>query len=202
MAKTTKFKGTYYTHEYLWRASSKNLTMAETNNRERYYLLMQSLLTAYLAFEAYINFIGECLDPDAWENEKTFFNQADYYGIEGKIKRLAEKLPNFVFNKGKEPYQSIKKVGRFRNLLVHAKPYDFEKEERIPSDGSMPDMFGKFIWDRHLTLENVKRSRKAIKEFCESLRSEANTILDETEPPYLLCPAFEGPLASSESVTR
>ena len=198
MTKTTKFKGTYYPHEYLWRASSKNLTMAETNNREQCYLLMLSLLTAYLAFEAFINFLGEYLDPDAWGNEKTFFNQADYYGIEGKIKRLAERLPNFVFEKGKRPYQIIKEVGRFRTLLVHAKRYDFEKEERIPSDGSMPDMFGKFIWDKYLSLENVKKSRKAIKEFCESLRSEANTILDETEPPYQLHPAFEGPLASAE----
>ena len=89
-------------------------------------------------------------------------------------------------------------MGRFRTLLVHAKPYDFEKEERIPSDGSMPDMFGKFIWDKYLSLENIKKSRKAIKEFCESLRSEANTILDETEPPYRLHLAFEGPLAFAE----
>ena len=65
-----KIKGIAYPHEYLWRASSRSLTMAETNNREQYYLLMQSLLTAYLAFEAFINFLGECLDPDAWRNEK------------------------------------------------------------------------------------------------------------------------------------
>ena len=169
--------------------------MAETNDREQYYLLMESLLTAYLAFEAFINFLGECLDPDTWREEKTFFNKRSYYGIEGKIKRLAEKLPNFVFEKGQEPYQIIKKVGKFRTLLVHGKPYHFQKEE--PDEGSKTDMF-EFIWDEYLSLENVNRSRKAIKEFCESLRSEANTILDETEPPYRLHPAFEGPLASAE----
>jgi len=195
MARTMKIKGVAYPHEYLWRASKKSLTMVETNGREQYYLLMQSLLTAYLAFEAYINFLGECLDPDAWRNEKTFFNQQSYYGIEGKIKRLAEKLPNFVFEKGKRPYQVIKKVGKFRTLLVHGKPYRYEKE--VPDEGSKTDMF-EFIWDEYLSLKNVKKSREAIKEFCESLRSEANTILDETEPPYQLYPAFEGPLAFSE----
>jgi len=117
MTKTKKIKGIAYPHEYLWRASSRSLTMAETNDREQYYLLMQSLLIAYLAFEAFINFLGECLDPDAWRNEKTLFNQRPYYGIEGKIKRLAERLPNFVFEKGQRPYQIIKKVGRFRTLL-------------------------------------------------------------------------------------
>ncbi len=190
-----KIKGTAYPHEYLWRASSKSLTRAETNDREQYYLLMQSLLVAYLAFEAFVNFLGECLDPDAWGNEKTFFNQRSYYGIGGKIKRLAEKLPNFVFEKGKEPYQTIKKMGTFRTLLVHGKPYHFEKE--VPDEGSKTDMY-EFVWDEYLSLENVNRSREAIKKFCESLRSEANTILDETEPPYRLHPAFEGPLIRSE----
>ena len=170
--------------------------MAETNDREQYFLLMQSLLTAYLAFEAFINFLGECLDPDAWRNEKTFFNQPSYYGIEGKIKRLAERLPNFVFEKGQRPYQTIKKVGKFRTILVHGKPYHYEKE--VPDEGSKTDMY-EFVWDEYLSLENVNRSREAIKKFCESLRSEANTILDETEPPYRLHPAFEGPLASAES---
>jgi hypothetical protein len=195
MARTMKIKGITYPHEYIWRASSRSLTMAETNEREQYYLLMQSLLTAYLAFEAFINSLGECLDPDAWKNEKTFFNQKSYYGIEGKIKRLAEKLPNFVFEKGKRPYQIIKKVGKFRTLLVHGKPYHFEKE--VPDEGSKTDMF-EFIWDEHLSLENVKRSREAIKKFCESLRFEAHTILETSHLSY---PAFEGPLGSAEGET-
>lgn len=194
-----KIKGIAYPHEYLWRASSKSLTMAETNNREQYYLLMQSLLTAYLAFEAFINSLGECLDPDAWKNEKTFFNQQYYYGIEGKIKRLAEKLPNFVFEKGKRPYQIIKKVGKFRTLLVHGKPYHFEKE--VLNEGSKTNMF-EFIWDEYLSLENVNRSREAIKEFCESLYSGAHTILEETEAPHPLPQAFGGPLAHSEGETK
>lgn len=192
-----KIKGTAYPHEYLWRASSKSLAMAETNDSKQYYLLMQSLLTAYLAFEAFINFLGECLDPNAWKNEKTFFNQHAYYGIEGKIKRLAEKLPGFIFKKGERPYQIIKTVAKFRTLLVHGKPYHFEKE--VPDEGSETDMY-EFIWDEHVSLENVRKSRGAIKEFSESLRSEACTILEE--PSHLLSPAFEGPLADSEGVTK
>jgi hypothetical protein len=90
-------------------------------------------------------------------------------------------------------------VGKFRTLLVHGKPYHFEKE--LSDEGSKTDMF-EFIWDEYLSLENIKKSRDAIKEFCESLRSEAHTILEETEMPYPLFPAFEGPLAHSEGVTK
>jgi len=193
MAKIMKIKGIAYPHEYLWRASRKSLTMAETNDREQYYLLMQSLLTAYLAFEAFINSLGECLDPDAWKNEKTFFNQPDYYGIEGKIKRLAEKLPNFVFKKGKRPYQIIKKVGKFRTLLVHGKPYHFEKEVEIPGESPQIDLF-ESNWDEHISFDNVKRSREAIKEFCESLHSDAHTMFEETETPHTFLQPFGGPL--------
>ena len=194
MTNTMKSKGIIYPHEYLWRASSRSLAMAETYEPEQYYLLMQSLLTAYLAFEAFINFLGESLDSDAWGNEKNFFNQPDYFGIEGKIKRLAEKLPSFVFKKGERPYQIIKKVGRFRTLLAHGKPYHFEKKIKIQGKGPI-DMF-EFNWDEHISFDNVKRSREAIKKFCELLRSEAHSILEASQLSYS---AFEGPLGSAES---
>ena len=195
MTKTMKIKGVTYPHEYLWKASSKSLKMAETNEPEQYYLLMQSLLTAYLAFEAFINYLGGCLDPNAWENERAFFNQPDYKGIEGKIKRLTEKIPEFVFKKGKRPYQIIKKVGDFRDLLAHGKPYHYTKE--VPDLGHNTDAC-EFDWDEHLSLEKVKESRKAIEDFCKSLHSKAHNILvEEDNPSY---PAFEGPLASWQSI--
>lgn len=171
--------------------------MAETNDGQQYYLLIQSLLISYLAFEAFINFLGECLDPVAWKDEKNFFNQRCYYGIEGKIKRLAERLPTFVFKKGERPYQSVKQVGKFRTLLVHGKPYHFEKEVEATTDGSETDRF-EFHWDDYISLEKVVRSREDIKEFCESLRSKAHTI---SENLHLSYPAFEGSLAHSEGET-
>lgn len=198
MTRTKKIKGVTYPHEDLWRASSISLTMAETCDREQYYLLMQSLLIAYFAFEAFINFLGECLDPEAWENEKNFFSKRTYYGIEGKIKRLAERLPNFVFEKGQRPYQIIKKVGKFRTLLAHGKPYHFTKEREIIDDSSEIDMFDSNL-DEYLSLDNVTISHEAIKEFCESLRSEAHAISEDLHLSY---PAFEGTLAHSEGETR
>jgi len=197
MTKTKRIKGTAYPHEYLWRSSSRSLTMAETSDGEQYYLLMQSLLISYLAFEAFINFLGQCLDPEAWKDEKAFFNQPNYYGIEGKIKRLAEKLPTFVFKKGERPYQVIEQVRKFRTLLVHGKPYHFEKVEEVAVDGSETDMF-EFNWDDYLSLENVTISRESIKEFCELLRSKAHDI---SEDLHLFHRAFEGPLAHSEGET-
>ena len=195
MAKNMKIKGVAYPQTYLWKASSKSLKMAQTNEREQYYLLMQSLLTAYLAFEAFINSLGECLDPDAWENERTFFNQPDYKGIEGKIKKLAKNLPEFVFEKGKCPYQVIKKAGEFRDLLAHGKPYHYTKE--VPDLGSNTDAY-EFVWDEHLSLKNVKKSRKAIEDFCESLNSKANAILEKMEKPSH--PPLDGQLGSWQSI--
>ncbi len=178
--KTMKIEGVIYPHAYLWKASNKSLKMAETNEREQYYLLMQSLLTAYLAFEAFINSLGECLDPYAWKEEKTFFNQSDYKGIEGKIKRIAENLPEFNFKKGERPYQVIKKAGEFRDLLAHGKPHHYTKE--VPDLGHKTDAY-EFNWDEHLSLRKVEEGRKAIEEFCESLNSEANAILEERDHP-------------------
>jgi hypothetical protein len=197
MQKTKRIKGTAYPHEYLWRASTRSLNMAKANEKERYYLLMQSLLTSYLAFEAFINYLGECLDPDVWKDERSFFNQANYYGIEGKVKRLAERLPSFALKKGEKPYQAIMEVRKFRNLLVHGKPYYFKKTREIANDDPEIDMF-EFNWDEFISLESVEKSRSAIKDFSESLRSQAQTISGDL---HLCHKAFEGPLAHSEGET-
>ena len=83
--------------------------------------------------------------------------------------------------------------GKFQ--LVHGKPYHYTKE--VTDLGHKTDAF-EFVWDEHLSLEKVKKSREAIEEFCESLRSKAHNILVEKEKPSY--PAFKGPLASYQSI--
>jgi hypothetical protein len=129
-----------------------------------------------LTYEAYLNFAGIRLDPDAWRNEREFFSKDPYRGTEGKLKRIEEKL-RIEIDKGQRPYQSIKALERLRNYLVHGKPdiYAFVTDLK---DGEEPDMFPLQIYDL-VTRERAERALEDTEEFIEYLHGLAGKKLDD-----------------------
>jgi hypothetical protein len=62
---------------------------------------------AFLAYEAYLNLLISRRDPAVWQNERTFFSQSPYRGIEGKLEWLTDYCGQFKVNKGARPYQTV-----------------------------------------------------------------------------------------------
>jgi hypothetical protein len=117
----TKTEGECFTHRVLWRCAEIQYEQARAVEKGSTFFDMAALIMAFFAYEAYINFIGDRVDPEAWSNEKIFFNSSDYKGLEGKLKRIAEKCGNFQIEKGNGPYQTIKKSVNFEKNLHTAK---------------------------------------------------------------------------------
>lgn len=204
MKKIKIVKGVAYPHEYLWRAALRCREAATQGDKASFHFLALAALSSYLAFESFINYLGQCLDPQAWKDEKTFFNQSEYYGIEGKVKRIVEKLPDYEWKKGERPYQSIMEVRKFRNLMVHGKPYSFNKTIEIKNeeDEERVELF-EFDWEEFISIGNIERYMSHIKEFCESLRCQASVLFDDYDKDtHLFSKAFEGGLAHSEGTTK
>jgi hypothetical protein len=109
-----------FTHEHLWRAA-ETLYKHACSNREVRYVYLPCLAMTYFAFEAFVNFLGETLCPEAWVNEKGAFRGASDT-IEAKIDAIVHELPGYEKGwKGKQPYQDIKKLKRFRDLVTHGR---------------------------------------------------------------------------------
>jgi hypothetical protein len=96
-----------YTHNLLWRTAER-LSRCECSQKDRFYLNLSALLMAYLAFEAFVNFLGEQICPESWINEKEAFRgQGDT--IEAKIGAISGRC-QFQWKKGERPYQDLKKL--------------------------------------------------------------------------------------------
>jgi len=105
-----------YTHEYLWRSVEALVKLAASEER-RLYLNISCLAMAYLAFEAFVNFIGEIIRPDLWAEEKTAFRgQGD--AIDAKLAAIVERLPGYDWRKGEQPY-NISNVSRPSEISSH-----------------------------------------------------------------------------------
>ncbi|MBE3099862.1 MAG: hypothetical protein IMZ44_22320 [Planctomycetes bacterium] len=190
MARSVSVKEEIYTHEYLWRSSSLLLEKAKAEDEAAYKLLIPSLLMGFLAFEAFVNFCGFVLLPEKWKEEKKNFKGE---GIEGKLKAIKKELPGFSWQKGRRPYQTIKNLERFRDIIAHgmvmATGYVAEQQE----DGS--HFRFKHPWDCYMSVRAIEAARADIKSFCQSLLVEMRKVSGHQ---HLIFEAFEGGLANAE----
>ncbi len=188
MGKKCKVVEEIYTHEYLWRSSSTLLKQGEKENS--YHQLLPALLLSYMAFEAFINYLGFILLPELWNDEKTTFRGK---GIEGKLKKIVSELTGFSWEKDRSPYQRIKQLESFRDIVAHGKVLSSEYVAEQKEDGTHFQF--QHAWDRYLTISSIKQFRGAIKEFCQSLLVEARNKSDHL---HLNFNAYEGSLASGQ----
>jgi len=191
MPKSCSVEEEIYTHEYLWRSASMLLEKAEAEDEASYHFLLPSLLMSFMAFEAFVNFCGFVLLPELWKEEKKHFKGK---GIDGKLEVIVGKLPSFSWRKSEPPYQRIKSLEAFRDIVAHGKVVATQYVAEQKEDGSHFQF--KHVWDSYLSVGAVKNARADIKSFCQSLVVQLRKASDH---PHLNFDAFEGSLASGSS---
>jgi hypothetical protein len=183
-----------FSHEVLWRASQSALRTASTEHPHVRpdHLAIQSLLCGFLAFEGFVNLVGEEVAPATWVDERSFFSKGTFRGIEGKVQYLFTRFPGSQLKKGEEPYKTFRTLKRVRDDLAHNRVLRVD-EVTLDED---PGFTTK--WDEFDSPARVDQDLKRLKEFAEMIRLEALKILkDEYELSHLHFPAFEGPLGDS-----
>jgi hypothetical protein len=183
-----------FAHEILWRASQSALhaSKIEHDAIRPDHLAIQSLLCGFLAFEGFINLVGEEIAPDAWLDERIFFARSEFRGIEGKVGYIFSLFPETQLRKGEDPYQTFSALRRIRDALAHNRVYHVEEltEEQDPSFDTR--------WEAFDTPEKVEKGLGQLKALAEVIRLEALRLLDEDyQLSHLHYPAFGGPIASS-----
>ncbi|MGH8560269.1 MAG: hypothetical protein ACRESZ_23020 [Methylococcales bacterium] len=116
MVKLCAVEEEIYTHEHLWRSSSALVERLRVESEDSHHLLIPALLTTLLAYEAFINFCGFIFLPHLWQDEKKNLKGK---GLEAKVELIAAQLPHFIWVKGEQPYQNVKRLEAFRDLAAH-----------------------------------------------------------------------------------
>ena len=172
-AKTT-IKGELFTHKFLWECCELNCQAAERAKVEKIgpiYYELTAMLMAYLTYEAYINFLGDRVAPEAWQNEQVFFNSDPYRGIAGKLKKISEVCHIQNLKKGERPYQTIIELCKLRNYLSHGKPDKYETEIEHPNL-NQPSLFHSNLYEL-VTPEKMKKALEDVKSFIDLLHCNA-----------------------------
>ena len=138
------------TYVYLYNAADWALEQAEKNEEGRVYNCMSANLRLAFCIEAYLNHVGERLLP-FWDEEI----KKDLR-TENKLRIIASYL-KVGLDYSRRPYQSLKDIWRFRNLVVHAKTEKI-RERKIQNirKNSFPK-HTKPWWERQCKLNVTKR---------------------------------------------
>lgn len=78
------------------------------------------LLNVAFAVEAHANYLLEPVCPTEYRNERTFFSEGEYRGTLGKLYFLSKHL-NVSLDKGSRPFQTVKELFKWKDLIAHSR---------------------------------------------------------------------------------
>ena len=182
-----------YSHESLWRSSTALASRLAEDSDDSHHLLIPALLTTFLAYEAFVNFAGHVVLPDLWADEKKNLKGK---GIEGKLGMIVAAVPSFHWKKGESPYQKVRQLEVFRDLVAHGKVVVTKYKTIQQRDGS--HFRFEHTWGEYLSQTSVLAARHDVHAFCQMLVADLRGVSDH---PHLIFNAFEGPVAAGESTS-
>lgn len=189
-----------YTHEFLWRAGAYAIDHVNSNREGSHYFLTSAFLTSVLAFEAFINFVGEIVAADAWEDERSFFSRAPYRGIVGKVRKVFESL-GLDLDEDSPAFAAFLNAKCLRDKIAHGRVVrtaeSFFLDDRDSTQGYD---FMQLAWEDVLEVRKIEEIRQHLKGLAETIRARAKESHVETDY-HLLFTAFEGSLGSGSGCT-
>lgn len=119
-----KGEGFFPVHSELWSCAKHMANAGNMGKTGAYYFHLSQMLFSYLAYEAYLNFIGALVAREEWSNEREFFASGAYQGIKGKLRLIEEKL-EFKIDRSSDPYGTVACLEQFRDFISHGKPESY-----------------------------------------------------------------------------
>jgi hypothetical protein len=80
-----------------------------------------AMVFAFHTVEAYLNYIGEKLAPEIWQDERNFFRKEPYRGWDGKLRKVMELVELQRPEPLARPLKTILELKELRDLIAHGK---------------------------------------------------------------------------------
>ncbi len=184
-----------YTHRNIWRTSAYLLDLSKSGIERPDYLWLSCLVMSFFAFEAYLNFLGQTIDPQTWKDERNFFKRNPYRGTLGKFQFLTEKCDLAPLDKTQRPYLTLLNLRNTRDFFAHGK-FEVIQGNVAAEQGMVPDFLPNFF-DKHVNESAAQGALEDLEDLIRKLHSAArlkyedNSELDSTPVPLLGTVRFE-----------
>ena len=192
----------FHTHQSLWLHAILMEDLRVKNKDEGAHVAIEEalscsmLLNIAFAVEAHTNYLLEIACPAEYKNERETFSQDPYKGPLGKLEFLAKRL-NMPLDKGCRPFQTIRQLFKWRDMMVHGRKECYETTIKCDdlNQISLPEPEGINAYKTSWANCAIEDSKK----LCSSLQGSAYS--DKTVKGVLSPEAFSGFLGSRGTET-
>jgi hypothetical protein len=133
----TSVEGESLLHRRLWRVVELQVSLSAERKVGSFYTDLVAMVFAFHTIEAYLNFVGERLAPDIWQDEQNFFRNEPYRGFNGKLRKVLELVELPWSKHAPRPLKTVLELKYLRDIIAHAKPEKFLDPITHP-DGTEP----------------------------------------------------------------
>ena len=146
-------------------ASARTLTNAKDSREGQYYNIMASMLFSAFSLEAYLNHLGSKVQT-GWDIVHRKLST-------GQKLDLLSKVIGYTVDTGHRPFQTFGAIFKFRNAIVHAKPFSAQVSEGwdVASPDVPPEL--KAPWERLMTLDQAQRFYDDALDMVDALQQRA-----------------------------
>lgn len=176
------YAGEEVMHRRLWRIATENADIALKSGEEYLNPLLISKVFAFHTLEAYLNYVGERIAPEIWEDERNYFHRKPYRGWDGKLRKVME-LVGLPYDARQPPLSRVLKLRDFRDRIVHGRSQSIVGERTTPLDSPYPGMPAS---DLQLALgwtDDILTILAEVEQLIETIQELAAPMIEERWPP-------------------
>lgn len=163
----------------LHKISTEALSKAEKTKEGSFLEIITALLMCPLTMEAVLNYVGQKLFAE--EGKLSLWERIDRLSPREKLESIAD-LANVKINFGVPPFQDFGEMFKFRNRLVHPKPFENTVRNveagllhhNTPDLDKIPNL--QAGWEKYCNLETAIRWHQSVKDMAERLCCIASCI--------------------------
>jgi hypothetical protein len=170
MVRTTR-QGERFVYRELWRVVVRQLQHANLHKRGAFYDHLVAMVFAFHTVEAYVNFLGERLQPGIWARKP----RRPYTTFERKLDDLMKLLNVPKSNRPANLVDAIWDLKLLRDLIAHGKSESILRTIEHTSDEE-PPMEESFLQSQ-VTAKRAAKSAQDAKRFIEWLHGVARTTM-------------------------
>ena len=155
------------------------------------------MVFAFRTVEAYVNFVGERLAPEMWQDERNYFRREPYRGWDGKLRKVMELVgmpwPDLV----ERPLKTILELRKLRDLIAHPKPEKLACES-VHADGTEAPFPVSTLRSKFTPKDKLVRAVHDVEQFLNQIHSLAAPKVND---PWFGSEALRGPHQYSSGTT-
>lgn len=129
----TTFDGEEISHRVLWGVVKEQVKEGLERKQGWFNPSVVARVFAYHTVEAYLNYVGERIAPEIWQDERNYFRKEPYRGALGKMRKVMD-LVGILWTPDDRPLKTVLELKQIRDLIAHGKPEKLRGEVMHPLD--------------------------------------------------------------------